>query len=960
MKNRSNPYLRNCILATSIALTISLNAYAASANWNVDADGTWSTAANWSSDPIVPGTAAGDVIGLNFDITAAGKTVTIDTAVRIGTLNIGDPNGSNSYTLALSSGSLTFDNGASAAQINQVSTTNNASISAPLALDSELTINNSSSGNLNLDGNITDGVNGAKAVTVNSSGTGPAIFNSAKTYTGGTILTAGTARIGNNACFGTGTLTLNGGTLAPSGATARTLANSIVIGGNLAIGDATGTAKINTSGTVDLGGAVRELSLASDLQFDGIVSNGGLSKTGAGILTLRGVNTFSSGVTIKQGTVSGATSSVAFGTGSILLGDTSGTANAMLRGDNRSFANPIVVQSGSTANTLTIQGTGGGGTTTFSGGVTLNRSLTLDSLGGTLTFSTVALTGAGTLTIINSAATPILRTHRVVLNVPSLTYSSALDVLAGGCLRVSNINAVNATNVVKIRSGGLFEVNITGPTIGGLNDDGVSGGVVSLTGGNRTLILGGSGIYSFNGSIENYTETVVVVTPPSSTPTLRVLSLTKSGTGTQSLAGTNTYTGTTTVNGGDLKLDSANALPGGIGVTGGTSALLFNSGGVIGLTAASGDFTRAILGISPGPNQVGWAANGQGGFAAFGGDRLVNFGGAADPIIWNQAGGVFGTNFILSDATADSKVTVVNPISFNGGSRTVTVHNGSAAVDAVLGGVLSSGGTLIKDGLGTLELTAANTYGAATNVLAGTLRVSGAHSGAGTVTVSSGATLETSGQLSFAPTLNGTSNKITGAGTANLNGTLRFNLTGTAIANGNSWTIVDAATVNSNLAGIASNPSLTWNESPSGVWKAVDGSNTWTYSEPSGTLSLAVSTGVSYESWAITNGIGGAPFTDDNDNDGLDNGTEYGIGSIPTAFTAQSPLVKVGPNYTLTYAKGAEAAADPQIDYLFEISTSLSAWTEVSPTTENASSVSYTLVGGPSTQFVRLKIKRLP
>ena len=208
--------------------------------------------------------------------------------------------------------------------------------------------------------------------------------------------------------------------------------------------------------------------------------------------------------------------------------------------------------------------------------------------------------------------------------------------------------------------------------------------------------------------------------------------------------------------------------------------------------------------------------------------------------------------------------------------------------------------------------------------------------------------LDASGQLSFIPSTNGVSNKITGAGSATLNGTLFFRIGSTEITNGNSWTIVDAASVTSNLAGVASFPALSWNESPSGVWKAADGSNTWTYTESTGTLGLAVSAGVTYESWAITNGISGAAFTDDSDNDGIDNGTEYGIGGNPTSFTASAALVPAGSDYTLTYNKGTEAAADPQIDYAFETSPDLGIWTEVAPTAEDGTSVSYTLVkSGP-------------
>jgi autotransporter-associated beta strand protein len=849
MKPRPSLFRNSIAGAIIIAATFSFatHAQAAGGDWNVDADGFWNTPSNWNP-AAVPGTTAGDVVNLTYDITTTGKTITIDTAVRLGTLNIGDPDGSHLYTLALSSGSLKFDNGASAAQLNKTPGFNAATISAPASLDSDLAVSNVTNGNLNLNGVISNGVNGAKSVTI--------------------------------------------------------------------------------------------------------------TNTGNGITTLSGANTFSGGLTVKQGTVSGTTSPQAFGGAGILLGDTSGSANATLRGDNRTFANPITVQSGSSGNTLTLLGVGGTNTTTFSGGITLNRDLTLDSSSGTLIINTNAITGSGTLSIANSSATPNVRNHRVAINVANPDFTGGVDILTGGSLRVGAVTgvgvALTVANTVKVRSGGLLDLNAN-PTIAGLNDEGGSGGLVSPISDPRTLAVGGSGTYSFNGNIEDYLQVA----------TLRVLSLVKSGAGTQALGGTNAYTGTTTLNGGVLKLNSANALPGGIGATGGTSALLFGNGigGVIGLTAASGDFTRAIQGLTPAADKVGWVNGGIGGFAAFGGDRLVNFGGAAGAITWAPPSGILGATFILGHSSADSKVTVVNPIDLGGFPRTVLVHDGSAAVDGEFSGVISGGGELNKTGTGTLDLTGNNTYGAATHVLEGTLRIKGLHTGTNnSVTVSSGATLimEASGQLSFAPTTNGTSNKITGAGSVTLNGTLFFKLGGADLTNGNSWTIVDAAGVTSNLAGVASFPALTWNESPSGVWKAMDGSNTWTYSESSGRLELAVTAGATYESWAINNGISGAAFTDDADNDGINNGIEYAIGGNPTAFTAPAALIPAGADFTLTYPKGAEAAVDSKIGYAFEISADLGSWTEVAPTTEDGSSVSYTLVKDGPKRFVRLKIKRLP
>ena len=847
MKPKSTPFRNSVAGAIIVAATFSLanHSQAASGDWNVDADGDWNLSSNWSP-AVVPGTAGGDVVNLTYDITTLPRIITINTAVRLGTLNIGDPDGSHLYTLALTSGSLTFDNGAFAAQLNKTPGFNAATISAPAALDSNLILSNVTNGNLNLNGVISNGVNGAKSVTI--------------------------------------------------------------------------------------------------------------SNSGAGITTLSAANTFSGGLTIQRGTVSGGTSALAFGSAGILLGDTSGSANATLKDDGSltagfTYTNPIVVQSGSSGNTLAISGRGDLKTTTFSGGISLNRDLTLDSNSGVLIIGSAAVTGSSTLTIANSAATPILRTHRAALTFANPDFSGGIDILTGGTLRVGNATALTVANTVKVRSGGLLDLNAN-PTIAGLNDEGGSGGLVSPIGSPRTLAVGGSETYSFNGNIEDYNSLK--------------LTLIKSGTGTQTLGGTNAYTGNTNLNGGVLKLNSANALPGGIGATGGTSALLFGNGigGVIGLTVGSGDFTRAIQGLTPGVVQVGWVTNGLGGFAAFGGDRNVNFGGAAvpDPIIWSPVNGVLGSVFILGHSSADSKVTVVNPIDLGGFPRTVLVNDGTAAVDGAFSGVLSGGGQLNKDGAGTLDLSGDNTYGAATNVLAGTLRIKGLHSGSNnSVTVSGGATLvlDTSGQLSFAPTTNGATNKITGAGIATLNGTLFFKLGGADLTSGNSWTIVDAVGATSNLAGVASFPALTWNESPAGVWKAVDGSNTWTYTESSGTLSLAVSAAATYESWAIDKGISGAAFTDDAENDGIDNGTEYAIGGNPTSFTASAALVPAGADFTLTYDKGTEAAADPKIDYAFETSPDLGSWTEVAPTTEDGSSVSYTLAKSGPKRFVRLKIKRI-
>src|SRR6187402_3878896 len=79
------------LAAASIPFT-GLSLHAADGTWVGTANGNWSVASNWSSNPTVPG-GTGSTVGLTLDI-AATRTVTIDTTSRtVGTLNIGDSNG---------------------------------------------------------------------------------------------------------------------------------------------------------------------------------------------------------------------------------------------------------------------------------------------------------------------------------------------------------------------------------------------------------------------------------------------------------------------------------------------------------------------------------------------------------------------------------------------------------------------------------------------------------------------------------------------------------------------------------------------------------------------------------------------------------------------------------------------------------------------------------------------------
>lgn len=197
-----------------------------------------------------------------------------------------------------------------------------------------------------------------------------------------------------------------------------------------------------------------------------------------------------------------------------------------------------------------------------------------------------------------------------------------------------------------------------------------------------------------------------------------VTSLVQSGTGTTRLSGSNTYTGKTYVHGGVLRLDSANAVPGGIGQSGGTSGIVVKSG-VLGL--GHGDFTRAV---GSGPGQIEF--QGSGGFAAYGADRVVNLGGLLAPEVLRFGNSGFvtdGSSFILGAHDATHKTIVLNPVDLGSFSQAIRVNDGPADIEGELAGGLSGLGKLVKFGSGTLRLSGSSSHAGGIEIADGRLVV---------------------------------------------------------------------------------------------------------------------------------------------------------------------------------------------------------------------------------------------
>jgi fibronectin-binding autotransporter adhesin len=192
-------------------------------------------------------------------------------------------------------------------------------------------------------------------------------------------------------------------------------------------------------------------------------------------------------------------------------------------------------------------------------------------------------------------------------------------------------------------------------------------------------------------------------------------SLTKIGSHLLVLSGTNTYSGVTTVSQGTLRLGNASALPGGIGVSGGISALTLNAGM---LELPGGEFRRN-LGTGSDQFQI---TGGSSGLGTKGAPLLVVINNNAE-IAWGTAS-FNPSTLVLNTTYSDNTLFLANDINLNSATpRTVQVSRNAAILSGDIRNSSGAGG-LTKSGNGTLVLTGNNTYTGNTTNNAGTISVS--------------------------------------------------------------------------------------------------------------------------------------------------------------------------------------------------------------------------------------------
>ncbi len=577
-----------------------------------------------------------------------------------------------------------------------------------------------------------------------------------------------------------------------------TLAGDLAIGESLTV-DSDAASGVTISGSTITVGSGFTMSLNNGSGDAATISStlagaGGLTKTGAGTLTLNNAaNTYSGTTTISAGTLT-TTSGGGIGDSSAVI-VSSGTTLSLSNNDTvRTLSGAGAINLG--AYTLTSST---GNTTTFSGvisgtgGLTKGGSGTL-TLTGANTFTGALTISGGGVTLNESSGAALADTASVTLSGGTLTLSSASETI--GTLSGSGTLALGANALtVNQSSDGTLSATITGSgsltkagssalTLSSTsNSSGWSGGLTisagtvsigadsHITSGTITLNGGTLGLVSFNsGTLDN------AIALGASGGTLNLANgdatlsgnitgtgaLSKTGGSRLTLTGTNSYSGTTAIAGANgLSIASASNV--------GTGAITLASGSTLDLTGAMTlSNAVALSGAATISNSAAVTMSG----ALSGGAQTLTKSGSGTLTLsnYNNEAGLTGGVTVAAGTLAvnDDDTLVAGTVTLAAGTTLqmlsddtpiTTIDNaivlsGAATIQTdnvvVLSGSLSGGAqALTKTGSGSLTLSNTSNEAGLTSgvtVSAGTLSVAADDAlVAGTVTLAAGTTLQVTG-----------------------------------------------------------------------------------------------------------------------------------------------------------------------------------------------------------------------
>jgi autotransporter-associated beta strand protein len=760
----------------SLAIT---TAIANSATLSINRSGT-STLANVISGPGVVrhiGTGATDLAVTN---SYTGPTIIENGTLVASTLADGGKNSpigasSNAAANLVLAGGILRYNGSAVANIDrsytfgsasaavgggfEASGTNTLTISGSMtAVNAAAGVQTFSIGGTNtgantLSGNIVDSSSTA-LTAVSKSGAGTWVLSGNNTFTGGVTLSdSGVLRVGSAGALNS--TTPNAVTFgASSTADLQLNGNSITVAG-LNTNATPGTPTVENASATP---ATLTISGSGSSTYGGVLQNGTgggaltLVKSGAGTQTLSGANTHTGGTSVTAGTLTVGNAN-ALGPNNTTV-STSGTGQINLNGTNVTVGGLSSTNSGgsgsitsSTAATLTVNaaspstygGTIGGSVTlaktgsstlTLSGsnthaGTTVNAGTVVAAASSALGASGAQVSVAGGATLFAAAGTTIdnpitlgttSSTIAVTQNFDALgsglpsgwtVYSGATSTSLGTNVSGSAFSSA-ATAWTAASSAGYY--NVASATVG-------SGAVAAAqnAASDRALGLrpaGGSPydpgaaiVYSFNttgNTVASLGLTLQLLDPQTRSNTATVQYSLNGGTTWVSFTG-GTYADPGAFASSTLVLNNATE----IAAISNQSSVLVR---VALLTASTGTGSRDLIGLD---------------------NFTVNY-------VQAGSGATLGTDATSAVTEFSRSVTLQNAGTFTSGSGSVVTM--SSAIG-------ESGGSfgLTKTGLGTVVLSATNTYTGATTVSAGTLRVNGSIASSSGLTVAAGATLGGSG-----------------------------------------------------------------------------------------------------------------------------------------------------------------------------------------------------------------------
>ncbi len=654
-------------------------------------------------------------------------------------------------------------------------------------------------------------------------------------FGGGVLLDTGVLRVTNNQALGTGTLTIsNGTTLASGDATTRTLGNAVQVNGDFSLTQSSGgTGAVEFSNSINLGGATRQITIASSngATFSGQVSSGGLTKAGAGSLTLTGTNIYSGTTTINAGTLqlgAGGTTGNA-GSGQITL---NGGKLALNRSDAPTFTNAISLAAtganyidvaSTTTATLSGQVSGfspselwkdGAGTLVLSNSGNVQQGSNV-IFAGVLEISSFNALGNGNL-YIGAGGSGTIRYTGGTTSTGKLTASTLQGTGVNNVIEVTNAATTLSLTASLGNTGAGRGFTKAGSGTLAITADVTHDGPVTISDG--TLIIGNgatAGWITTSGTAAVVNNGALVFnrsdSPTLPNPVSGSGSLSQNGSGTLTLTGANLYGGGTNVNAGVLQIGSggsAGALGAGTVTIGGgklafnrndsptfTNAISLTNNGNRFIEVTSGN--TATLSGQISPSGAGTAAelwkSGAGTLVLSNTNNLhtssnviqagtleiANFGalGSASPSLYIGQGGS-GTFRYTGASTSTGKIGSA-ALQSTGTNSTIEVSNSATVLtlSSALGNT-GSGRGFTKAGAGTLVLAADSAHDGAVVISAGTLQV-GSGGTAGTLTSSGSATITDGGALVFNRSdALVVSNAISGSGTLTKQGGSALTLSG--------------------------------------------------------------------------------------------------------------------------------------------------------------------------------------